>query len=114
VNAKRKVAETSEEYALRCAAAIGEDPDRYFQRAMVVRLESEVTEYDRELWQLATTMRDAIREGVAPRNPDSCVRFGQTCQFFGVCTGEESIDDLKWKRLEFPHPELTNDVRRTA
>ncbi len=107
VNTRRSEPETPEAYGKRCAESVGKDPDRYYQRANVVRLESEVAEFDRELWQLATTMRDAVRTGVAPRNPDGCQRYGSTCSYFALCCGEESIDDQKWERLEWAHPELT-------
>lgn len=106
---QREVDETPEEYRLRVRESIAGDPDGYYQRATVVRLEDEVREFERELWQMGSTMRDAVRLGIAPRNPDSCQRYGSVCSFFSVCCGESSLDDERlFKRLDWPHPELTD------
>ncbi len=109
-NKKRAVAETPEEYRDRIIADICEDPDKYFQRAKVVRLASEIEEFERELWQLGETMRDFAREGVAPRNTDGCERYGQKCSFFSVCVGEASLDDDQlFTKVADANPELATD-----
>ena len=38
-------------------------------------------------------MRESELANRHPRNPGACVSYGRTCDFFGVCTGEESIKD---------------------
>jgi hypothetical protein len=100
-------AETPDEFRLRLAADILAEPGAYFQRGEVVRLESEMREALLDDWHFAITLRDSIREDRAPRNPDACVRYGRTCEFFGVCTGTESLDDqTRFVRSENVHPEL--------
>ncbi len=101
---QRERDETPDEYAVRVAAHIAENPDDYFQRATVVRLEDEMRDFERELWQLAGTMRDAVRLGIAPRNPDACSRYGSMCSFFPLCTGEAS--EASYERSDNVHPEL--------
>lgn len=107
-NSRRDRAETPDEYRTRCLEAIAEDPDKYFQRGLVVRLEEQMAEADSELWQLGQTLREHHRLGLAPRNVDACQRYGNTCSYFSICAGESSADDdRQFRRLEWAHPELT-------
>jgi hypothetical protein len=103
---QRESDETPEEYRARVREHIIANVDDY-QRARVMRLESEIVEFERELWQQASSMRDAMRLGVSPRNPDACKRFNSMCSYFDICTGVETPDSDRWKRLEWPHSELT-------
>lgn len=100
--------ETPAEYRHRILEAIAADPAAHYQRGEVVRLESELEEARYDIWQTAQAVQHARLAGRAPRNPDACVRYGQTCPFFSVCTGEASLEDpLLFRRLENPHVELT-------
>lgn len=101
---QRAVDETPDEYRERVAESIAESPDDYYQRAAVVRLEDELREFERELWQLGGAMRDAVRMNVAPRNPDACSRYGSMCSFFPLCSGEAS--EAAYQRSDNVHPEL--------
>lgn len=103
----RAADETVDEYRDRVRAAIAEDPDRYYQRGLVVRLEAQLAEADGELWQLGQTLREVHRLGLAPRNTDACQRYGRTCSYFALCAGEASADDERFRRLTWPHSELT-------
>lgn len=99
--------ETPEEYRDRILAAIAANPAAYYQRGEVVRLESELAEARSDLWQTAQAIQTARRTGQYPRNPDACVRYGRTCEFFEVCASQASLDDpTKFRRLESVHPEL--------
>jgi hypothetical protein len=99
--------ETPEEYRARMVEAVVADPNAYFQRAEVVRLEQEMRDALADVWNLGRSMRENEIAGRAPRNPDACVRYGRTCEFFGVCTGEESLDDAGRFCLGGAHAELT-------
>ncbi len=100
--------ETPGEYMLRCAGAVAADPNAYFLRAMVVRLDGEVAEAMADTWQLGRVMRENEIAKRSPRNPDACVRYGRTCEYFGVCTGEASIEDPGlFRQSEQIHPELS-------
>lgn len=100
--------ETPEEYEQRLTDEVAENPDKYYQRGEVVRLESEEREAAFDTWQLAREIREAELADAHPRNPDACVRFGRLCSFFDVCTGTASLDDAaRFRRLENVHSELS-------
>jgi hypothetical protein len=86
--------------------AIAEDPSGYFQRGEVVRLEAEMADALHDVWSIAKQIREAELAKRFPRNPDACVRWGRTCEFFPVCTGETSIDGPAFRRSA-AHSELS-------
>ncbi len=97
--------ETPEEFRLRVREALIEEPGRFFARGEVMRLETERIEHQRDAWLLAGNIRDARRLDVAVRNPDACQRFGKSCAFLSICTGEASADSFPRRTAE--HAELT-------
>jgi PD-(D/E)XK nuclease superfamily len=104
---QRETDESVEDYERRCFEAITSEPDRYYRRATIVRLESERVEAKTDTWQTALAIRDAKHLKIWPRNPDSCVQWSRTCDYFDVCTSVYSIDDpLLFKRSEIEHEEL--------
>jgi hypothetical protein len=108
MSAKRKDPETPDEYAKRCAEAIGAEMDKYYQRATVVRLESELEEFRFDVWQTAQILQESMRTGRAPRNPDSCSKWGRACPYLDVCTGCASLEDTtRFRKVDNIHPELT-------
>lgn len=110
VNSKRKVDETPDEYRARLVEDIAGDPAGYYQRGEVVRLEAEMDEAMHDVWQTSRQIREAELATRFPRNPDACVRYGRTCPFFGVCTGEASLEDPSlFTKSVVAHPELTAD-----
>jgi hypothetical protein len=113
VGKTRKEAETVDEYRERVREDIAANPDKYYQRGEVVRLEAELLEHDRELWALSQTILANRREGIAPRNTDACTRYSSTCPYFAICSGEANENDSQFTRLEFKHPELTPQFRGT-
>ena len=100
---QRLTDETPDEYRQRIVEALSADPDRYFQRLEIVRLEGERAAY---LEELRAEVREMSTAQPLP-NPDSCVRFGSTCAFFPLCSKERSVEE--YPRLDWPHPELTED-----
>lgn len=108
---QRENDETPEEYGVRLATLIAENPEKYLTRGEVVRLDDERKEAAADVWDLGRQIRDAELAGRYPRNPDACVRYGRTCRFFGVCTHEQSLDDpTRFERLDSPHTELSQAV----
>jgi len=104
-------AETAEEFRDRLVAHVAENPQRYYQRGTVVRLEQEMLDAAHDAWAIARQIREAELASRWPRNPDACVRWGRTCGFFDVCTGAASLDDpLQFRRVEHVHQELTPDA----
>lgn len=101
-------AETADEYRTRLRADIAENPDRYYQRGTVVRLEEEERDAAFDNWQTAELIREANRRGRHLRNTDSCMRFSRACEFFQVCTGAASLEDeSRFRRTEHVHEELS-------
>jgi len=96
---QRLIDETPEEYQARLVQDIGENPDKYYARGEIVRLQSECDEAAFDLWQTTRTMREAERAGRHPRNADACIGYGSVCEYFGVCTGEASLDDRQLFRV---------------
>jgi hypothetical protein len=106
-NKKRTEPEKPDAFLLRCAEAIVEKPHDYYQRGEVVRLDAELDEARFDVWQLARQLREAELAKRYPRNPDACLRYGRTCAFFGVCTGEASLEDpALFRRATNAHEEL--------
>lgn len=99
--------ETPEEYEARLTEEVAANPDRYYQRGEVVRLEADEREAALDAWHLTQAMKDGERLGRHPRNPDACRRYSGTCAFFDVCTGTASLDDTsRFQRVDNVHPEL--------
>lgn len=85
---QRERDESPDEFSTRVLEAIAEDPERYYQRAPIVRLEADHADFVRDV---KGTVR-LMQAGVAPRNPGACFQF-RRCEYFDVCTGQVRIDD---------------------
>lgn len=98
---QREEDETPGGYMQRCLEQIAEDPERFFQRGVVVRLEDEVEEAAADLWLTARSIKESRRLQMYPRNTDACMKWGRPCEYFSVCSGIASIDDpLLFEREE--------------
>lgn len=106
---QRERDETVDEYRNRVRADIAENPDKYYQRGTVVRLERDLLEHDGERWFLGQTLREHHRLGLAPRTVGACRRYGSMCSYFPLCCGEASADD--YARAEWAHPELSQNPK---
>jgi CRISPR/Cas system-associated exonuclease Cas4 (RecB family) len=108
-------AETVDEYRARVREHIAASPDRYFVRGIVARTEEDERDAAFDMWQTARAMADAERMQRFPRNDQACVRWGRTCEYFGVCTREASLDDeTKFRRAAKPHEELDGGAQTDA
>lgn len=108
---QREHDETPEEFEHRLARHVAENPDRYYQRGTVVRLETEEADAAYDLWHTARMIRESEVAGRWPRNPDSCMRYGRACDYFEVCTGTASLDDeTRFRRVDDPHEELSSEA----
>lgn len=99
--------ETPEEYGARVRADIEASPEKYFQRRDVARTDNDIREYLGDLWAEGRMMREAELANRAPRNPDSCHRFG-TCPFFDACAYGLQLTDHpdSFTKVDDVHPEL--------
>lgn len=104
---QREADETMEEFQARMAALLVATPDRYFARAEVVRLESEIEESLKDVTEMALQIRNGSLTGASPRNPDACFKWGRPCDMYEACAGLASLDDeTKFTKLVNVHPEL--------
>ena len=107
--------ETLEEFKVRMAGLVAENPDRYLARAEVVRLESELEASRQDTLETALMIRRAVAKNMHPRNVASCYKFGSgsPCSFVGVCEGREDIHDPALFKVGPIHPELKLDQVET-
>lgn len=104
---QRDADETPNEFRERLAAHVAENPNRYYQRGTVVRLEQEEIDAAHDLWSVARLIREAQLASRWPRNVDSCERWGASCAYWPVCSGEAAIDDpTRYARVDNVHVEL--------
>jgi hypothetical protein len=97
------------EYEQRVAASIAEDPNAYYQRMEVVRLDGEIREHLWDMWQTTKSLHETRLSGRHARNPDACFNYGRACEYFEVCSGGASIDDdEKFRTVRDPHEELAD------
>jgi hypothetical protein len=98
---------TPEEWGDKLSADIGERPDYYFSRVEVARLDQDVDEYRRELWDIQQLIRDAQNNNRHYRTVDK-----QTCPFcpyFDICASFRDVSKVAPDGFEFVydrHPEL--------
>jgi hypothetical protein len=105
---QREFDETPEEFRERFVSVIAENPDRYYVRGTVVRLENEERDAAFDMWSVAREIREAELAQRYPRNPDGCERYHRLCPYWAVCTGEASLDDeSRFLKVEHVHQELT-------
>lgn len=86
--------ESPAEYGVRVLEAIKSEPDKFFVRGSITRLDEQIREFRRDLWDIASMLGDDLCAGRFPRNTKACRRpSGKMCEYFDVCAGEASIDD---------------------
>lgn len=98
--------ETPYLYFVRLAAETLAEPEKYFQRRMIPRLDSDVAEYAGELWAMADEIRLARVSGRHYRNSAACLEWGRPCEFLGICSGHDAPESDNWTRAEHVHGEL--------
>ena len=82
-------------------------PDYYFQRRPVPRLDSELQDYSKDLWDASQLVLEARRKNRWQKHPGSCMAYGSPCRFLGICSGFDQPDSMNWKPRENVHSELT-------
>ena len=105
---------TPDEWRKRLSADIAAQPERYYGRKEIPRLDSDLAEYAAELWMIADAIRNARNSHRWFRNSGSCKRFGRLCPYIGLCAGYVSTENdppIGFRRVDNVHEELrdTND-----
>jgi hypothetical protein len=102
----REFDETPDEWYERLTADIASRPDYYYARIEISRSDNDLMEYLFDMWAVSREISDAQRMNRWSRNPQACSVFG-TCEYFGVCTGEQDIDDVTlFRKAEKVNEEL--------
>lgn len=83
-----------------------ERPEAYFQRRSVMRIDAELIEYARELWEHGQEILHARNTNRYARNSGACMLYGSPCKFLGICSGYDTPDSDKWVRKAQVHNEL--------
>ncbi len=104
--------ETPEQFRERLQTDIAEGPDKYYRRAVIVRLDEEETDAARDTWTYARLIEDAQALNRWPRNVDACQSYGSMCDYWPVCSGETSLADPTRYTRERAHEELASTKRR--
>jgi hypothetical protein len=105
--AQRESDETLDEFRARLRAYIRENPAQWIQRGLVSRLEEDEVDAAFDTWQIAQQIRESERLGRHPRNTNGCKAYFKVCEYFGVCTRTESLEDeTLFRRAETAHEEL--------
>lgn len=105
---QRENDETIEEFRLRLAEAITSEPDAYYQRQEVIRLDSEIAASRADMHEAAQLIQLTGRKGLAPRSASACHAYGRACEYLEVCEGRASLhDETKFQQLADVHPELS-------
>jgi len=103
---QRETDETPEEFAARVATMMRRDPDRYFARHEIARLDRDLKETRGEIWSQQLAMREAQRSGRWYRNPGACVS-PYRCQYLSICqTFDGNGVPSGFRKLDNVHPEL--------
>lgn len=99
--------ETDNMYGLRLALEIEANPERYFQRRTVPRMDNELIEFAGELWHVAKDIAEAKRTGRHYRNSGACMNYGRPCQYLGICSGHDDPESDRWRVRDSFHPEVS-------
>lgn len=107
--------ETPDEYGERVAAAIAEDPARFYMRVEIARTDDDLAEFEQELWHQSQLLSDCKRHGRWFRNPASCLE-PYRCDYLAICAEPGLVDRVKSGFLPAgfivadKHPELAAPV----
>jgi len=106
--------ESPGEFGERLRAALAEDPDHYFARKEIPRLDDDLTSAQQELWAYGRILRHCQRYGYWPRNTAACDPIGRgRCPCWELCTGgfDPRTDPVPegWRQLDDVHPELVQE-----
>lgn len=112
--------ETFHLFTLRLCRDVTDNPDKYYQRRCVNRMDSDLDEYSHELWDVACSIRNArararrLDDDEKPperawyRNDDACAKYNTMCQYLPLCAGGSDSESDEWEQRGATHSELDN------
>lgn len=86
-------AESPAEFAKRVTDTILAEPEAYFQRAPVQRLDGELDGALDEIEAIGAQILACWDLDSWPRNPQGCFSYGKRCEYFEACTGAANPAD---------------------
>lgn len=98
--------ETPAEFEQRLAEDVAERPEWYYQRRTIYRMDAQILEYARELWETADEVRLARLHNRHYRNSGACMQWGRPCEYLGICSGHDTPDSDRWAKRAGVHAEL--------
>lgn len=99
--------ETLDEYRLRVRSDIASNPDKYYQRSLVVRTQADEFDAARDAWITGRQIRESQIANAWPRNTDACHQFNSVCDYWAVCSREVLIsDEFRFRTAKSEHEEL--------
>ena len=103
--------ETPDEWRARLAADIAERPDWYYVRQEIPRIDSDLREFEEEIWMFSEMIREAKNKKRWPRNSGACLNFGR-CAYFSICANGMDIEQIPpgMKRVDTVNPELSGEA----
>jgi hypothetical protein len=104
---QRESDETLDEFTRRIIDDIVERRDAYFRRVTITRTDDDLLDFRRELWVVAHDIHQCKLTGIYPQRTTGCKAFGTLCEYFGVCTRTQDIDDDSiFRKVTSKHEEL--------
>lgn len=104
---QRDTDETPEAYGARILEKISENPDAYFQRSIVVRIGDEAHVAAQNAWIYTQQIMAFRKTGNFPQNVDACEAWGKFCEFWDVCTHQDTLENsLKYRKKAAKNEEL--------
>ncbi len=88
--------ETPHLFFARCLQYLQEKGGEYFAQKFVPKTEPEILAYAAELWTLSDLIRSCPSLESSPRNPGACFNYQSQCEYVGLCTGTDSVENAKW------------------
>lgn len=103
--------QTPEEWWKKLSDDIAARPEFYFQRREIARIDSDMEEYEAELWATAELVREARTKQRWTRNTSACIGMSR-CDFLDICHLGLEIDETPegFVRLSHVHPELQGEA----
>lgn len=92
-------------YEIRITDEFLSNPEKYYQRRVIPRMDDELVEYAGEIWSIGKDILDARNNDKHYRNSDACMTWGTPCEFLSICSGHDNQDSDNWQKREI-HSEL--------
>lgn len=106
--------ETVGEFGMRCFQELVNNPDSYFHRVKVVRLEHEMREFELSDWQTVEQMRREHELEHYPLNTDACWQYNRACDYWPSCSMGVSLHDETLYRIRKRNGEAKEDTGTTS